>query len=209
MNSGSEVAAYLRNELDEYTYRDKNRKIRVDTDAPINRDAEAIEDTPSEHGGAAGQETGATPNSRGTDPDADVSPSTRDIGQSAAVESAPTDSTVDEDTNHDTDSDPSNNDNPTFGTVDPDADLEPDEPELVELPCGCESYEKSKAPEKPFVVTCETCGTQYKVTPDGEENDDDRVRLPCGCESFDPAEAPNEPFVVSCGTCGERYKVTA
>ncbi len=212
MNSGSEVAAYLRNELDEYTYRDKDRKIRVDTDAPINRDAEAIEDTPSEHGGAAGQETDATPNSREVAPDADVSPSDRDDGQLAAVESAPADSTVDKDTSDDTDSDPSNNDNPTFGTVDPDAepdpDPEPDTPNQVELPCGCESYEPTEAPERPFAVTCSTCGTSYRVTPDGEANDDDRVRLPCGCESFDPAEAPDKPLVVSCGTCGERYKVT-
>jgi hypothetical protein len=187
MSSGSDVAAYLRNELDEYTYRDENRKIRVNTDAPTDTDAADGDGTRSEHGGAAGQETNATPPARETDPEAD------------------------EVTDDVTDTDPS--DNPVFGNVDPDAD--PDAglaaDDSVELPCGCESYEPTEAPAPPFAVTCSTCGTSYRVTPDGDESetDDDRVELPCGCESFDPAEAPDEPLVVSCGTCGERYQVTA
>jgi hypothetical protein len=168
-----------------------------------------FEDGNSANPDTAGQETDATPNSRNVAPDADVPPSDRDDGQPAAVESAPADSTVDGDTNDDTDTDPS--DSPVFGSVDPDADPDPDTSDEVKLPCGCESYDESEAPDEPFFVTCSTCGTSYRVTPDGDESetDDDRVKLPCGCESFDPAEAPEPPFKMTCTDCGEPYKVKA
>lgn len=204
VNSGSEVSAYLRDELEEYTYRDENSKIRVDTDAPTDTDAE---DTPSEHPDAASQETDATPSSRDSEPEADVTPSDSDDGPSAGDNTVQAAAVVDEETDDDdTDSDPS--DNPVFGDADPDADI--GDTDSVELPCGCESFDENEAPERPFEVTCSSCGKRYKVTPESEEESDDApVELPCGCESYDPTDAPDEPFVVSCGTCGERYKVKA
>jgi len=57
-------------------------------------------------------------------------------------------------------------DSPVFGSVDPDADTdpEPDESDQVELPCSCESYDPSNAPEPPYELQCTQCGKAWRVT---------------------------------------------
>lgn len=53
---------------------------------------------------------------------------------------------------------------PTFGDGTGGSDSGSSEPEEVDLPCGCESFDKSNCPEPPFWVSCDTCGKAYKVT---------------------------------------------
>lgn len=36
--------------------------------------------------------------------------------------------------------------------------------EMVEFPCGHDSYDPTEAPDEPFAVTCDECGERYKVT---------------------------------------------
>jgi len=57
----------------------------------------------------------------------------------------------------------------------PDADSGATEPseaddsdgDMVELPCGHESFDESQAPDTPFTVSCDTCGNSWTVTDDG------------------------------------------
>jgi len=53
--------------------------------------------------------------------------------------------------------------NPTMGSADPqsnDSGASGNE----ELPCGHEAFDPADAPDTPFMVECETCGTRYEVT---------------------------------------------
>jgi len=61
-----------------------------------------------------------------------------------------------------TDSDASDTgSNPTM----PDGPAETDtESDMVDLPCGHESYDESEAPDYPFIVTCDVCGESRRVT---------------------------------------------
>jgi len=61
------------------------------------------------------------------------------------------------------DSTTTTSENPVFGDIDPDTDPEP-ETESVELPCGCDSFDPSEAPQAPYKITCPDCGQSWKVT---------------------------------------------
>ena len=65
-----------------------------------------------------------------------------------------------------TDSTTTTSENPVFGDIDPDADPdpEPDTSDNVELPCGCDSYDPSDAPDPPYKITCPDCGQSWRVT---------------------------------------------
>jgi len=34
--------------------------------------------------------------------------------------------------------------------------------DMVELPCGCESFDESKIEQYPVLITCDTCGAQFR-----------------------------------------------
>jgi hypothetical protein len=55
--------------------------------------------------------------------------------------------------------------NPVFGDIDPDADPDPkpDTSDQVELPCSCDSYDPSDAPDPPYKITCPDCGQSWRV----------------------------------------------
>jgi len=38
--------------------------------------------------------------------------------------------------------------------------------DMVDLPCGHESFDESQAPDVPFTVSCDTCGNSWTVTDD-------------------------------------------
>lgn len=53
--------------------------------------------------------------------------------------------------------------NPVFGSADPDGG-DDDSTDDVMLPCGCEGYDPTEAPDKPFQVTCSSCSSTFRVT---------------------------------------------
>jgi len=62
--------------------------------------------------------------------------------------------------------DTNESENPVFGDSDPDADPEPnvETSDKLELPCGCDSYDVSDAPDPPYKITCPDCGQSWRVT---------------------------------------------
>lgn len=60
--------------------------------------------------------------------------------------------------------DAGNGSNPAFDGPSPDTSNSGSS-DNVDLPCGHESYDPSETPDPPFKVTCEECGTSWRVTP--------------------------------------------